>query len=204
MKFLNWKIQLSLALIGLSVALYVLNYLIFRDANYMFRLFLAQLGFLPISVLLVTIIVNQLLAQRAKTAKLAKLNMVIGTFFSEVGTAAAQDDLGLRPQPGRLSARPGGPYQPLVRPRFCRFSQGCWSNASFAIDAPSGRFANLTGFPGAKTGFSPAPAGKPQPAGARLLFQPAAGGLSPVGRTVPAPGPGPTSARRTRNTWPWT
>lgn len=85
MKFLNWKIQLALALIGASAGLYLLNYLIFRDANYMVRLFLAQLGFLPISVLLVTIILNQLLAQRAKAAKLAKLNMVIGAFFSEVG-----------------------------------------------------------------------------------------------------------------------
>ena len=52
----------------------------------MFRLFLAQLGFLPISVLLVTIIINQLLSQRARAAKLRKLNMVIGAFFSEVGT----------------------------------------------------------------------------------------------------------------------
>jgi len=87
MKFLSWKIQMALALIGASVGLYLLNYLIFRDANYMLRLFLAQLGFLPISVLLVTIILNQLLAQRAKTVKLAKLNMVIGAFFSEVGNA---------------------------------------------------------------------------------------------------------------------
>ena len=85
MKFLHWKIQLGLALIGASAALYGLNYLIFRDTNYMLRLFLAQLGFLPISVLLVTIILNQLLGLRAKAAKLAKLNMVIGAFFSEVG-----------------------------------------------------------------------------------------------------------------------
>ncbi|MCX5892744.1 MAG: hypothetical protein NTW80_07190 [Deltaproteobacteria bacterium] len=66
--------------------MYAVNYLIFRDANYMLRLFLAQLGFLPISVLLVTIIINRLLSQRAKAAKLRKLNMVIGAFFSEVGT----------------------------------------------------------------------------------------------------------------------
>jgi hypothetical protein len=85
MKFLHWKIQLALALIGASAVLYGLNYLIFRDVGYMTRLFLAQLGFLPISVLLVTIILNQLMAQRAKAAKLAKLNMVIGAFFSEVG-----------------------------------------------------------------------------------------------------------------------
>jgi len=86
MKYLTWKIQLGLSLIALSVLLYALNYLIFHDANYMFRLFLAQLGFLPISVLLVTIIINQLLSQRANAAKLRKLNMVIGAFFSEVGT----------------------------------------------------------------------------------------------------------------------
>jgi hypothetical protein len=85
MKFLTWKIQLALALIGASVIIYILNYLVFRDFSYMSRLFLGQLGFLPISVLLVTIILNQLLALRAKTAKLAKLNMVIGAFFSEVG-----------------------------------------------------------------------------------------------------------------------
>jgi hypothetical protein len=85
MRFLSWKIWIGLGLIGLSVVLYGLNYLIFRDTNYMFRLFLAQLGFLPISVLLVTIIINQLLSQHAKSAKLAKLNMVIGAFFSEVG-----------------------------------------------------------------------------------------------------------------------
>jgi len=87
MKFLHWKIQLALALIGASAGLYGINYLIFRDTNYMLRLFLAQLGFLPISVLLVTIILNQLLGLRAKAAKLAKLNMVIGAFFSEVGGA---------------------------------------------------------------------------------------------------------------------
>ena len=86
MKFLSWKIWLGLGLIGLSALVYALNYLIFRDANYLFRLFLAQLGFLPISVLLVTIIINQLLSQRARAAKLRKLNMVIGAFFSEVGT----------------------------------------------------------------------------------------------------------------------
>ncbi len=87
MKFLTWKIKLALALMGASAGLYGLNYLIFRDSNYMLRLFLAQLGFLPISVLLVTIILNQLLGLRAKAAKLAKLNMVIGAFFSEVGGA---------------------------------------------------------------------------------------------------------------------
>jgi len=87
MKFVNWKVMLSLTLIGSSAFIYLTNYFIFKDLNYMLRLFLAQLGFLPISVLLVTIIINQLLSQHAKRSKLAKLNMVIGAFFSEVGTS---------------------------------------------------------------------------------------------------------------------
>ena len=81
------------------------------------------MGFLPISVLLVTIILNQLMAQRAKAAKLAKLNMVIGAFFSEVGgrslkTLSACDQHLPDFQPA------GGPYQPLDRPGFCRFQPG--------------------------------------------------------------------------------
>jgi len=86
-KFVNWKVMLSLTLIGSSALIYLTNFFIFKDMNYMLRLFLAQLGFLPISVLLVTIIINQLLSQHAKRSKLAKLNMVIGAFFSEVGAS---------------------------------------------------------------------------------------------------------------------
>jgi len=87
MKPCNWKMWLSLSLLCLSGFFYFINYLIFKDVNYMGRLFLAQLGFLPLNVLLVTIIINQLLSVHAKRSKLAKLNMVIGAFFSEVGLA---------------------------------------------------------------------------------------------------------------------
>jgi len=45
-----------------------------------------DLAFLPIEVLLVTLIIHRLLTEREKRAKLEKLNMVIGAFFSEVGT----------------------------------------------------------------------------------------------------------------------
>lgn len=85
MNFLSWRVYLGLSLIGLSFFLYALNYLVFQDWHYMSRLFLGQLCFLPISVLLVTLIVNQLLSHRAKRAKLEKLNMVIGAFYSDVG-----------------------------------------------------------------------------------------------------------------------
>jgi hypothetical protein len=87
MKSISWKVWLSLSLLWLSAMFYGIHYLLFRDVQYMLRLFFAQLGFLPINVLLVTVIINQLLSVHAQRAKLAKLNMVIGAFFSEVGQA---------------------------------------------------------------------------------------------------------------------
>jgi hypothetical protein len=47
---------------------------------------LQDLAFVPIQVLLVTLIISGLLNMREKRLRLEKLNMVIGTFFSEVGT----------------------------------------------------------------------------------------------------------------------
>ncbi len=42
------------------------------------------MGFLPISVLLVTLILNRLLMQREKMERMEKLNIVVGTFFAEI------------------------------------------------------------------------------------------------------------------------
>jgi hypothetical protein len=144
MKFLHWKIQLALALIGASAGLYALNYLIFRDTNYMLRLFLAQLGFLPISVLLVTIILNQLLGLRAKAAKLAKLNMVIGAFFSEVGGALLKTlstyDRTLPDFQARMAH-----ISHWTAPDFAGFSQGL-AASDFTIDLKEGNAEALRDF----------------------------------------------------------
>jgi hypothetical protein len=82
---LNWKITLGVSLVLVSAILYGVHYLFFRDAQHIFIYFLSDLAFLPIEVLLVTIVVNQILTEREKRGMLKKLNMVIGAFFSEVG-----------------------------------------------------------------------------------------------------------------------
>jgi hypothetical protein len=45
----------------------------------------SDLAFIPLEVLLVVIVIERLLARRDKQAKLQKLNMVVGAFFTEVG-----------------------------------------------------------------------------------------------------------------------
>lgn len=85
MKNLKWQVVLSFVLVVVSVGLYTLHFIIFRDAHYIFEYLLGDIAFLPFQVLFVTLIINQLLGNREKKAKLKKMNMVIGTFFSEVG-----------------------------------------------------------------------------------------------------------------------
>jgi vacuolar-type H+-ATPase subunit I/STV1 len=86
MKRLSWEVLLGLFLITLSTFLYFIHYLIFKDAHHIIIYFLGDIAFVPIEVLLVTLIIHKLLSEREKRARLKKLNMVIGAFFSEVGT----------------------------------------------------------------------------------------------------------------------
>jgi len=86
MKQINWYILLGGSLVFLSVILYVVQILIFHRTNDTFFYMLQDLAFVPIQVLLVTLILSGLLNVREKRLRLEKMNMVIGTFFSEVGT----------------------------------------------------------------------------------------------------------------------
>jgi len=86
MKRYKWQILLGLALILSSGILYSIHYAIFKDAHHIYIYLLGDIAFVPVEVLLVTLIINGLLNQREKRTRLGKMNMVIGSFFSEVGT----------------------------------------------------------------------------------------------------------------------
>jgi hypothetical protein len=86
MNCFNWQILLGLSLVVLSAIFYLLHYAIFRDAHHIFLYLVGDIAFVFIEVLLVTLIIHQLLSEKEKRAMLKKLNMVIGAFFSEVGT----------------------------------------------------------------------------------------------------------------------
>jgi len=86
MDFFPWQGRMAAILLLTAIFFNLIHYSIFHDSNYIFEFILAQLGFLPISVYLVTVVINKLLGRREKEALLKKLNMVIGSFFNEVGT----------------------------------------------------------------------------------------------------------------------
>ncbi|MEM2838500.1 MAG: hypothetical protein QXE18_00175 [Thermoplasmata archaeon] len=85
MKHLGWRAMLAIGLIASSILIFIANYLIFHNTEEELFLLVEELGFIPIEVLVVTLIIDQLLQKREKRSRLEKMNMVIGAFFSDVG-----------------------------------------------------------------------------------------------------------------------
>ncbi len=81
-----WELRVAVALVIASVALYIFHFTVFRDLRHIWFWSFTSLAFLPLSVLFVTVFINRLLAVRDRALRLEKLNMLIGVFFSSVGT----------------------------------------------------------------------------------------------------------------------
>lgn len=87
MKFIKERAWLVLVFLSLSALVYFIHFLIFRDVHHIFIYMVGDLGFLFLDVMLVVIVIEQLLLQREKKTRRHKVNMLIGTFFSQIGNA---------------------------------------------------------------------------------------------------------------------
>jgi len=82
----NWQLKLGTTLVILSAIVYFLHFLIFRDVHHIMIYLIGDIAFVFLEVLMVTVVIHELLNRREKRQRLEKMNMVIGAFFSEVGT----------------------------------------------------------------------------------------------------------------------
>lgn len=81
-----WQVWLGAILLLLSIGIYYFQIAVFHNPHDTFFYLLQDLAFVPMQVLLITLLVNHMLGIREKKILLRKLNMLIGVFFSEVGT----------------------------------------------------------------------------------------------------------------------
>ena len=86
-RFPVWQAVLGASFLAASAIVYWIHYIVFRDLRNLVFYTLMDVAFVFVQVLLVTMILNGLMSWREKMALLNKLNMVIGAFFSEAGTA---------------------------------------------------------------------------------------------------------------------
>jgi hypothetical protein len=151
MKQSRWQVALAATLVVIATMLYYIQIAIFHDERDTFFYLFQDLAFVPIQVLLVTFIVDRFLRIRERMALLKKLNMVIGAFFSEVGTKLLKYFVVFDADAGSLGAK-------LI-------VTGAWSDEQFdsairdlkthrvAMDCTQGDLAELKQFVTTRRGF---------------------------------------------------
>ena len=82
--FMN-KVWTVSVLFAISLALYAIDFSIFGNLREISASFLGNLAFLPIYIIVVTLLFEKVLREREHQSVMRKLNMVIGVFFSEFG-----------------------------------------------------------------------------------------------------------------------
>jgi hypothetical protein len=82
----GWQIVAGVLLLILSALTYFIHFLIFRDIHHIFIYLVGDVAFVFVEVLLVSMIIHSLLNQREKKDRVEKLNMVVGIFYTEMGT----------------------------------------------------------------------------------------------------------------------
>jgi len=90
-------------LLLVSLVLYLADYYLFGRAGEIGFSFMSNVAFLPVYVLFVTLMIERVIKERERDAMLKKMNMVIGIFFSEVGTHLLRDFLDFFPDGHELT-----------------------------------------------------------------------------------------------------
>lgn len=85
MRIFKGKVLLGIILIGLSVAIYLIQIALFNDSRNTKFYFLQDMAFVPVQVLLVTLILDEILNIREKQLKVKKMDLIISTFYTELG-----------------------------------------------------------------------------------------------------------------------
>jgi hypothetical protein len=146
-----FKFILIAGLIALSGVLYLVQYLAFHDSRDTVYYLLQDIAFLPLQVLLVTLIMERVLRSMEKQERLNKQNMVIGTFFSHFGVALLRQfssrDPAIEPARAELVVGKNWPDEKFSRlaSRFAGYTSG--------LTAGSIDFGALKKFMTAERGF---------------------------------------------------
>ena len=82
---LSWKAKFSILMIILIIIIYGSNYLVLGDAEHIISYIWTHLGFIPVDILIVAFLLDEIIERKEKEAMLEKLDMLMSTFFSEVG-----------------------------------------------------------------------------------------------------------------------
>jgi len=85
MKKISFNHLIIIILLLVSVIFFTLQQILFHDIRESEFLFLQDLMFMPVEILLVTFILDKIVKEREKKERLSNLNILISSFFGETG-----------------------------------------------------------------------------------------------------------------------
>ena len=82
---INWKYKYGIILIISSLVIFSLHLTIFHNSEEIYSYVLLHLGFIPIDVLIVALVLEEIISRKEKEAIYEKLDMIMSAFFFELG-----------------------------------------------------------------------------------------------------------------------
>lgn len=143
--------HVALLLLIVSLVLYGIDYFFFGHGPEIAAGFLGNLAFLPLYVLIVTLMIERVFKERERLAIRQKLNMVIGVFFSEAGTDLLRTFADFLMHHGELAARLQ--ITPQWTERDFREAAAFLAGYDLRIDSRKGDLAQLKSYLTGKRGF---------------------------------------------------
>ena len=143
--------MLAAVLLLAFAALSLLHALLFRDVKNLAYYLLLDFAFIPLQVLVVSLILDRILSRREKSVLLKKLNMVIGAFFSEVGMKLLAMLAGFLPDIEKVRSQllPSAQWSEKEFQAAARFIKG----SGLALQSGRGSLPALYEFLSARTDF---------------------------------------------------
>ena len=81
----RWKIKFSIIMVIAIIVIYGSNILILKDPEHVISYIWTHLGFIPVDILIVAFLLDEIISKKEKEAMMEKLDMIMSTFFSEIG-----------------------------------------------------------------------------------------------------------------------
>ena len=72
-------------LIGLSIVLHMLHFVVFKDLHHIMIFLVADIAFIPLEVFFVSIVLERIIEKRDRDQVMRKLSMLVGLFYQEIG-----------------------------------------------------------------------------------------------------------------------
>ena len=87
----DWKIKFSILMIIAAIIIFGTNYLVLKDTHSIVSYVWLHIGFIPIDIIIVAFILEEIMNRKEKEAIYEKLDMLISTFFSEIGNELIEE-----------------------------------------------------------------------------------------------------------------